>query len=284
MSVVHIYLEIISSTVNLIVGCQTAIIFGEKVINKKSKTRIMHSTGFLASISAIVYSIVRLIYWFEGPAQISCNNLLLIGGTLITSSISLSLLHLFMRADMINRKNNKQWPKYRVMSIIFMIFNIISCVIYFVTRHITQLPNGWCMYKRNINALIIRYISQAMNHIVQTSFFVYPLISHIYHMRKQKKLNSSVDTDIYINLTQKAFIGMMISALYTICLAITVCFYNRNALLRSIFIPLSIFDMALTLACVCYASTSIKQQPTHRLPLSQRRSSYTPSLENDTIV
>jgi hypothetical protein len=291
----YIYMDIIACTINLVISFQAAMVFGEKMRKRDLQIRIMHSTGCLASLFGVTYSIFRLTYWFGGTKNVTCDNLLLIGGLLFTFDVILALIHLLLRADMINRKNNKNWPICRAIALFFMLFNIVSFGVYLKMRAVTELPNGKCVYIFNQKALVIRYIGQATNHIVQTSLFVYPLTSHIYRMKKsQKEQEIGINTNIYSKLAYKATITMIIATLYTTSLAIMFGFYNISAEVKKIIVPLSIFDMALTLGSICYASTSViklkpirrpSDQHTHRpsilLPNVQRRSSYTPSIENE---
>ncbi len=291
--VTYIYIRIIAFTVNLVICCQTAVIFGGRVRNNHTQARIMHLTGLLASISGITYGSLQLARLFGGPAVISCDNILIVGGCLITGGISLALLHLFLRADLINRKNNKHWVICRVISSFFMIFNIVSFSIYLSLRDISQSSNDICVYELNQKALILRYVAQAMNHTVQTILFIYPLTKHIRHMKniqEKQQLESNIDNSIYIILTYNAILAMIISSTYTLCLVVVVCFYKNNEIIQRITIPLSNFDMALTLGSVCYASTcvtkkkkrpSLIQQSIRRPSMSYRHSSYTPSIDEE---
>jgi hypothetical protein len=296
LSVIYIYLRIIAFTVNLVICFETLVIFGERVRKHHNRARIMHFTGFLASMSGVSYSLVQIGNLFGGPWSVGCDNILIVGGCLVTGGISLALLHLFLRADLLNRNNNKHWQICRGIASLFMIFNIISFSFYLKMRTVIQLPSGICIYNLNQKALIFRYVSQATNHIVQTLLFVYPLLRHMRNMtniQKENHLESNMDNSIYINLTNKAVIAMIISTSYTLSLVVVVCFYKESVQIQRIIIPLSNFDMAITIGSVCYASTSLskkKKRPsvthyhTHRLSISQRRSSDTSSVDNDTHI
>ena len=277
----YTYIDIIACTVNLVVCLQTLIIFYERFISVKKlynrdKTqkhyfimRITPLTGVMASISGIIYSIYRLIYWFIGINNyLTCDSLLLVGGCSQASCIALILLHLFLRADLINHDNNKNWKICRIIAIFSMCLNVICFSIYVIMRKVYQLPNGRCMFVLNQTALIARYSAQTINHITQTLLFVYPLVYHINNIKnlqKQHQLMCSMDNMIqYIYLVRKSIAAMIISAFYTLGLLIYVGFYKNSITVKKTIVFLSIFDMTTTIASVCYASTDIKKDKFRR--------------------
>lgn len=292
----YTYIDIIACTVNMVICLQAVFIYSERFIHSERaiyrnktticrfKIRLMHFTGVLASMCGIVYSLFRLTYWFVGTGKyLTCDSLLIVGGCLLSGGVALILLNLFIRADIINRDNNKEWVISRIIAMCTMFFNVISVSVYLVMRKVTQNPNGRCIFELNQKALIVRYIAQTINHITLTSLFVYPLVYHIRSIKKSQKqhqITGSINTPQYIFLMRKSIIAMVISTLYTFSLVILVAFYKVNVTVRKLIFPLSIFDMALTIGCVCYASTNINQnkfvkRSSFLQHLPQRRGSYT---------
>lgn len=274
----YIYLDIIACTVNLVICCQASFIYSERYLQSNLKTRSLHLTGFVSSMCGIIYSLCRLTYWFIGTnSYIICVSLLLGGGGLSSIATALSLLHIFLRANMINRDNNKQWKICRVIALFAMLLNVVSFSVYLILRYIQQIKSSVCVNDLNKNAFIIRDVAQTVNHIVQTSLFIYPLVLHI------RQMQNVINTSDYNNLIRKVIIAMSISTLYTIGLLILVGFYTTNATIAVLLTPLSILDIALIIGSVCYGSTNINKNNIKRrssilqTSSANRRSSYTPS-------
>jgi hypothetical protein len=255
-------LDIVALSAGCMVALQTTVVFAVRYYRTRAP---MHGVGILAGLTGVSYCVFRLCYWIA--AITDCNAVLLIGGILQSSSIALALLHLLFRADALNRCS-PQWFKWRLLALFVTLVNLVAFAFFVSLRTVSTYRDAYgtrrCAFQFNIVALRLKYVSQTVNHIVQTSLFVYPLLRHVDNMNKTIKNNQEYPgLNIYRNLAARAIVAMVIATGYTSAITVCIFFYDSSAAVRTVVVPLSVIDMSLTLGSIAYA-VDTKVKPVRR--------------------
>jgi hypothetical protein len=143
----------------------------------------------LACLGGIIYPGHKLLYWYVGLRKaFSCENILIVSGLAQGGSNALCFLHLYLRANAINRRN-PAWLIWRVVGALLILGNWASLLSVAFQRKasVFEAPDGpRCVFMFEPLALRMKYILQLLNHVAQSSFFIWPLFTHIAVVRKQR--------------------------------------------------------------------------------------------------
>ncbi len=250
-----ILLEVIALSINFIISFRNTFFFGWRYFYHKRV--YMNLAAVISGATGASYSIYKLHYWLNGVNHIFTCKAVLIGANLLQNSeVIFAFLFLFLKAEASN-KLNKKWKYWRILGIIACIIHAIFILLVITNLKAIELTNGSfpiCVFKSKKNDLLFKFSAQALNHLIQTIFFIWPLIVQIKVLQNARLngMNSNqTSLDLYIRLSFKAILGMMVSILYTFILLILLFTVNKNINFASLFI----IDASVILMSIHFAST-----------------------------
>eukprot|EP00953_Heterococcus_sp_UTEX-ZZ885_P025364 13786-Heterococcus_DN1.PRE.1 len=199
---------------------QVMSFFARKLCDKRTGLA-MHLSGFLAAMVSCVYSTVKLLYWFLGISPgLSCNTVKILAAFLINGSSSIAFVHQYLRANAINSVNNRQkWRYARVIAIALILIHwgtMIGVIVHRGASIVPGIDGPRCKFTYKQSSFLLKWAVQLANHIGQSSFFVWPLISHMRLMEQSKLIGvvSSAGDELYRRLARRGIIAMLVSVVF----------------------------------------------------------------------
>eukprot|EP00611_Tribonema_gayanum_P010635 TRINITY_DN206_c4_g1_i2.p1 TRINITY_DN206_c4_g1~~TRINITY_DN206_c4_g1_i2.p1 ORF type:complete len:331 (-),score=80.12 TRINITY_DN206_c4_g1_i2:1304-2296(-) len=249
-------LEMAALGVLFCISLQTTLVFGNRYFFYRRVW--MNFSAFLASALALTYAAYKTGYWFAGLGPYyDCQSVLMVAGILQGACNSMAFLHLFQRADAINALNPR-WRYLRIFALSLVVANwaVLGGVV--VDRKFKEVngPDGTrCLFIPGQIVFRVKFLVQLVNHVVQSAFFVWPLIVHIWLLDKGRRagLGTSSSVAVYRHMAKRAVIAMTISSIVTIIVTVLVILAQRKGYPTTV---LSITDITSTLICIYFASCS----------------------------
>ncbi|KAG5189028.1 hypothetical protein JKP88DRAFT_302592 [Tribonema minus] len=283
------YFETTCLTTTFIIALEVGWFFGERCVLRKANA--MNITGFMASLIAVTYCFLKLIYFYTGAEELSCDQLKIILGVGQGSSNALAFLHLFLRADAVN-KINTHWRPWRWFGIALTALNWATLLAVCFTRTAVLATSGSqrCKFTFDQSTFEAKWVVQLLNHVVFSMMFVFPLRQHmkemhragVEHQRQHAGVeshrshapNSSVamstgsrtsaeptatgssrGADVFRRLVWRATLSMAISSAFTLVVAIMVFVQFADPNIDLPVVALSNLDNGLTLASIYFANS-----------------------------
>jgi hypothetical protein len=242
-----------------VVSLQTVAIFN---VRFRRHHVAMHAVACMAGVFGLVLTCTRLAYWLVGGVggALSCTAVMIAGGLAQNLAMALAILHLFLRARAVNH-DSPAWIRYwRHLGVLVMLINAVALAASTALRSVRRITTAdglvGCEIEYDGTALRIKFVSLALAHVTQTSFFVYPIARHARQLALRARDDGgwrSPSQPLYRAMAMRALVATSVAAACTVSVAVCALFYDSSATIRRYMVTLSTVDMAMTLGSIAYA-------------------------------